>query len=98
MSRILVVDDDKPIRNLVATVLQRRGLSIDAAPDGVTALQLMAQNDYAVAIVDLMMPGMNGIELLDRVRRPNGTRRPSSCSPLPAPGTSASSMPPRCMP
>ncbi len=68
MSRILVVDDDKPIRNLVATVLQRRGLAIDSAPDGVTALQLIAQNDYAVAIVDLMMPGMNGIELLDRVK------------------------------
>ena len=69
MPRILVVDDDRPIRNLVTTVLERRGLSIDSAPDGAAALKLIAENEYDVAVVDLMMPGMNGIELLDHVKR-----------------------------
>lgn len=68
MPRVLVVDDDRPIRNLVTTLLTRRGLTVDAAPDGVAALRLVEENGYDVAVVDLMMPGMNGIELLERVK------------------------------
>lgn len=68
MLRVLVVDDDRPIRNLVTTVLSRRGLTVDGAPDGFAALRLIGDNDYEVAVVDLMMPGMNGIELLERVK------------------------------
>ena len=84
MARILVVDDDRPIRNLVTTVLTRRGLTIDAAPDGISALRLIAKNDYDVAVVDLMMPGMNGIQLLEHVKEVR--RRPQTIIVLTASG------------
>ena len=84
MPRVLVVDDDRPIRNLVTTVLERRELSVDSAPDGAAALKLIAENEYDVAVVDLMMPGMNGIELLEHVKR--AERHPQTIIVLTASG------------
>lgn len=85
MPRVLVVDDDRPIRNLVTTLLARRGLTVDSAPDGVAALRLVEENSYDVAVVDLMMPGMNGIELLERVKAV--PRHPQTIIVLTASGT-----------
>jgi len=66
--RILVVEDDDPIRALLVTALRRRGpVVIDTARDGVDAIERLAANQYAVVVVDLMMPRMNGYELIERI-------------------------------
>src|SRR5689334_21921743 len=65
--RILIVDDDDPIRALLMTVLRRRGFQADSARNGLEALQLLATCRYSLVVLDLMMPRMNGYELLDLV-------------------------------
>lgn len=65
--RVLVVDDDDAIRSLVATVLRRRGLVADTARNGVEALERIAACRYLILLLDLMMPTMNGWEVLDRL-------------------------------
>jgi two-component system OmpR family response regulator len=75
--RILVVDDDEAIRMLLSTVLRRRGFAVDTARNGVEATEAMTRCCYAVALIDLMMPLMNGWELLDWM-----AERPKSDRPL----------------
>jgi CheY-like chemotaxis protein len=65
--RILIVDDDDPIRALLATVLRRRGFHADCARNGVEAIELLAACVYSLVVLDLMMPRMNGYEVLDHV-------------------------------
>ena len=67
--QILIVDDDSSIRTLLRLIAERRGLSVDVAADGVEALQLLAETQYDVAIIDLMMPRVNGYELVTAVQR-----------------------------
>jgi adenylate cyclase len=73
--RILIVDDDDPIRALLMTVLRRRSFRVDSARNGVDALEHLAACHYALVILDLMMPRMNGYEVLDHLgRMPSATR------------------------
>ena len=65
--RILVVDDDAEIRSLLTTVLEKHGLMVNAAGDGAAAIELLREFQYAVLLVDLLMPGMDGFELLDHI-------------------------------
>jgi DNA-binding response OmpR family regulator len=65
--RLLVVDDEKAIRQLLARIAQRAGFEVDTANDGIEALEMLAQKDYAIAIVDLMMPRLSGYELVQRI-------------------------------
>jgi DNA-binding response OmpR family regulator len=69
MPSILVVDDDDAIRKLVALVARRQGFEVDLATDGLEALDLITQRSYDVAIVDLMMPRLNGYELVTHMKR-----------------------------
>jgi CheY-like chemotaxis protein len=64
----LVVDDDAPTRALVAHLLQRDGFRVDTAADGAEALPLLRGRGYEVIVLDLAMPGMNGMELLEHLR------------------------------
>jgi len=69
-SRILIVDDEIVIRELMADILQDEGFAVTCAPDGKTALELLRQdNMYAVLFTDIMMPEMDGIELIREARR-----------------------------
>src|SRR5437660_9506843 len=63
--RILVVDDDAEIRQLLTSVLQKHELVVDSAGDGSAAMDLLRQFHYAVVLVDLMMPGIDGFALLE---------------------------------
>jgi CheY-like chemotaxis protein len=65
--RILVVDDDVEVRGLLTAVLQKHDLTVDAAADGGAAIDLLRQFQYAVVLVDLMMPGVDGFVLLDKI-------------------------------
>ena len=65
--RILIVDDDDAIRALLFTVLRRRGFVADTARDGTEAIEKLAAGNYALMLLDLMMPMMNGYEVLAHV-------------------------------
>lgn len=65
----LVVDDDPGLQSLFYTLLGREGFSVDCAPNGRTAFEYLRRSAYSVILLDLMMPDVNGFELLDRIRR-----------------------------
>jgi DNA-binding response OmpR family regulator len=58
--RALVVDDDTAIRILLARVLTRSSFLVDSAQDGAEAIEKLKANDYAIVILDLMMPRIDG--------------------------------------
>lgn len=62
---VLVVEDDDAIRTMLVSALRRGGFGTDAAADGAVALELVAQSEYAVIVLDLMMPRLNGFDFLD---------------------------------
>ena len=63
--RVLVIDDDPSVRHILGAALRRRALVVDEAPDGRDALALLAENRYAVVIVDLLMPDVDGFSVID---------------------------------
>ena len=65
--RVLIVDDDATIRELLGSVLRRRDLAVDEAADGSEALALLQQNSYAVVLLDLLMPNVDGFGVLDEL-------------------------------
>jgi len=65
--RVLVVDDDAGIRKLLCTVLSGRGLSVDEADDGQAALDLIETRQYAVVVLDLIMPVIDGFAVLEKL-------------------------------
>ena len=71
MSRqvILVVDDEAPMRKYIATNLRIRGHDVLTAADGTEALKIIDEHTIDLLILDIMMPGPDGLEVLARVRR-----------------------------
>ena len=68
-ARILVVDDEDSIRtSLVKFLRDRKGYHVDAAADGAEGWGRLAAADYDLVLTDLVMPGMNGLELIGRAR------------------------------
>jgi DNA-binding response OmpR family regulator len=65
---VLVVDDDAPIRALVSRIVERAGLPVDTARDGAEAITKIDANNYAVLVVDLMMPNVDGYAVVDHLR------------------------------
>ncbi len=68
MSNILVADDEESMRWVLSKALRKKGLNVDLAKDGDEALRLIKTHSYDLAILDIKMPGLSGLELLDRVR------------------------------
>src|SRR5689334_24811686 len=66
--RVLIVDDEKDVRDILFTVLQARGIQADCAANGREALDLIAQHTYAVVVLDLMMPEVDGFTVLETLR------------------------------
>lgn len=65
--RVLVVDDDEMIRRLLRTVLEADGIEVVEAPDGDAALAAVADLEPSVVVLDVMMPGLDGIEVCRRI-------------------------------
>ena len=66
--RILVVDDEESMREVIGIMLRREGYRVDLAADGVQADQQLLNQDYDLVISDIKMPRMGGMELLNRVK------------------------------
>ena len=73
--RILFVDDEAHIRKLVSTYLEKRGYAVALASDGLEALRLIHQAPPDLVITDVNMPGIDGMELVRRVRQSPRTAR-----------------------
>ena len=65
--QVLVVDDDEMIRRLVRTVLEADDFDVIEAPDGEQALTMIDELHPSVVVLDIMMPGINGVEVCRRL-------------------------------
>jgi two-component system nitrogen regulation response regulator NtrX len=68
MPRILIIDDEKAIRNTLKEILEFEGYQVDQAEDGPAGLDLLIQQKYDVVLCDIKMPKMDGLEVLERAR------------------------------
>lgn len=68
MTTILVVDDDKEIANLISIYLRNEGFQIQQAHNGVEALSALLENKINLIILDIMLPGIDGVEVCRKVR------------------------------
>jgi CheY-like chemotaxis protein len=66
--RVLVVDDDQPIRFMIRRVLERENCIVDTACDGFEAVELMRKHDYSVIFLDMMLPEFDGYGVLRHIR------------------------------
>jgi DNA-binding response OmpR family regulator len=73
-SKVLVVDDEPAIRALVAKIVERAGHPVDTARDGAEAIQKIEQTQYAVVVLDLMMPNIDGYGLIQHLKAREGVK------------------------
>ena len=71
MTKILIVEDQEAISNLIRMSLQKAGYSCEQAMDGESAADRIAEHTYDLVLLDIMLPGMNGYELLDYIKTTN---------------------------
>jgi DNA-binding response OmpR family regulator len=70
----LVADDDPDVRELVTFKLEQAGFHVTAVADGVHALEAIAESLPSIALIDVMMPGLSGIDVVRELRRDPVTR------------------------
>ncbi len=70
-AKLLIVDDEDTLRLLVRSELEQRGYDVDEADNGETALEKMEINRFELVILDIRMPGIDGMEVLKRIREKN---------------------------
>ncbi|MHC0036866.1 response regulator transcription factor [Pseudoneobacillus sp. C159] len=68
MKRILLAEDEEIIRMLIMDTLEDEEYQVDEAADGEEAMKLFAEDKYDLLILDYMMPGLTGIEVIEKVR------------------------------
>lgn len=71
MSRILIIDDERPIRNTLREILEFEKIQVDDAENGQKALSLIEKTDYDAVLCDIKMPGMDGMEVLEKIQSLN---------------------------
>jgi DNA-binding NtrC family response regulator len=67
MSRILVIDDERSIRNTLKDILEYEKYQVELAEDGLQGLETLKNHDFDVVLCDIKMPGMDGIEVLQKI-------------------------------
>lgn len=73
--KVLFAEDERALSHALTTILERNSYEVEAVYDDATALDCLLGNEYDVAVLDIMMPGMNGIEAL-KFARAQGVRVP----------------------
>jgi len=73
-SRVLVVDDEPAIRALVAKIVERAGHPVDTARDGADAIEKLQEASYAVIVLDLMMPNVDGHGFIQHLKKRGGSQ------------------------
>lgn len=83
--RALVVDDDDPIRAMLASVVGHQDLDVDTARDGVEAIERIDEDGYSVIVLDMMMPRIDGFGVLQHLgaHHPEKLRRTIIASAIP---------------
>ncbi len=71
MAKILVIDDEKSIRNTMKDILEYEKNEVDSAEDGMTGLEKLKEKTYDLIFSDIKMPQMDGIEVLEKIREQN---------------------------
>ena len=69
--RALIVDDDEPIRVMLSAIIKQQGFTVDTARDGGEAIEKLKNGSYQVVLLDLMMPKVNGYDVLKHLRQTN---------------------------
>ncbi|MFZ5442371.1 MAG: response regulator transcription factor [Myxococcota bacterium] len=67
-SRVLLIDDDARLPELLRSYLEQNGVTLSHAPDGARGLVMLEQGAYDAVLLDVMMPGMDGLEVCRRIR------------------------------
>ena len=67
--RILIAEDERDLNRLIVKVLEKEGYGVDACFDGKEALYYLENTEYDAAVLDIMMPGMDGLEVLRAARK-----------------------------
>lgn len=75
--KVLIVEDAAPVRALYARALRKRGIEVVEASDGSEGLAMLQQRDIALAVVDMNLPNMDGLEMLRRYRAREGADVPA---------------------
>ena len=75
MARILVIDDDQTHRRIIREILLARGHDLTEAEDGNQGLRLQRQHEFDLIITDIVMPGMEGLEMVRELMRLNPSLR-----------------------
>jgi two-component system response regulator MprA len=75
VARVLVVDDEPALRDSLDRALRAEGYAVDTAPDGATALERLGEREPDVVVLDVLMPGLDGLETARRMRA-SGSRVP----------------------
>src|SRR5882724_7035159 len=68
VDRILVIDDDVELCSLISEYLEPEGFQVESAPDGNRGLEQALSGDHLLVVLDVMLPGLNGFEVLRRLR------------------------------
>jgi two-component system, response regulator, stage 0 sporulation protein F len=69
LGRILVVDDEEPVRDVLCEYFESQGFGVEATPDGEAALVALGRHRPDLVLLDVRMPGIDGVEVLRRIRR-----------------------------
>ena len=85
--RVLIAEDDESILLLEKKILEGAGYRVDCATSGLTALELVKQNRYAVVVADVMMPGMDGWAVLAALKAMISRKIGNFIALIPAPFT-----------
>ena len=67
--RILVVEDEKKLNELISSKLKLEHYSVDSCYDGTDALDYLRGAEYDAVVLDIMLPGMSGLDVLRHIRR-----------------------------
>lgn len=73
MYKLLVVDDEQKIREIISKYAQFEGYSVEEAPDGMTAIEMFKEKDYDLIILDVMMPDLDGFSVCRELRKHSRT-------------------------